>query len=1519
MKYCIVVTTLFLLAAGNSWADNVWWTGGDPVKGGSGNLWNNPQNWDPDGVPDSSDSVWIEGYSASIIPCVIDYSAPDIAWMWMQNYSAAADATLNIESSGALTVNGNCYMANNPARKAVLNINGGNLTVNGDMVIGYQNGTAELHMNDGLLDINSHLYLAFGTWSPAESTIGHIYLDGGEIHVRYHVYIENHDGGGTLEGKIFINDNGRLYIHGNYSGIVQNWITDGKLLYHGSTPEAEIRIDYPVGAETRVSVWTPPSTAYNPDPVDKFEYGATEAILFWTPGQDAVSHDVYFGTNYDDVYNATTGSDEYKGNQATNAYATETLLEGTTYYWRIDEFDGGNIFKGDVWEFTTGKLETWLTFDEGQGAVAHDFSGNNKNGSLQIDPAWSAGRIDTALDLTGTGDYVIVENTNLLMPKAITVSTWLKFQSTSPQFVIYKGGGAWALQKWPANCMQFFCVGLSPNNQVNGTIPVDDGQWHHIAAVYDGSMFSLYVDGQLDASAPATGDPTQYTSHTYNIWLGDAQDSTGYEFDGFMDEVRIYSYALSASQIASLYNNSFDANLAWNFVPFNNVVNLATNVELNWFSGENALSHDVYFGTNFDDVDNSSRELLAGDVDGSGSVDANDLNLVIQHWLDSDELPSGVSYWKFDGDTNDSAGNHHGINHGAQVVSGYENQALNFNPLFQHYVEINDDDTLDITGDLTLSARIYPERGTAFQSIIAKTQGSGATNTPFELSTTNDTLPRLVFGRADASGKETVTSTLDLTLYSWHHIIVRVENNVVDFFVDGFPTGKTGALSKTPTGNDRSLYIGRRDDGLYFDGTIDELRIFNRAVTDEEISNGLVSHITVDINGDGMINFFDYIFIADDRGKRSVFKSNTISNTFNPGQLQGGRTYYWRIDEVTALETHQGQVCQFTTIPLEAWNPTPSADTILYDLNTDLTWLAGTGALSHDIYFGTDYTAVASATTASPEFKINQTSSSYDPGLLALDTPYYWRIDERNGDGVHKGHIWSFEISDEWLFNFHGRLEWTEMITAYALQGLVNRDGAKLFIDTTGGAVHDKTIDKFWLEYLTSVKGFKFAVIDNFRDLIQLAKEKGYINGLAEYDPANIDGGEIAVACNMAAQNSLLPVTQEMLTYTSDGLNAYGTIPCFSGLSVNDIRNTWATQLAAQQYGVTNLLPNSTTDGAFWNQRLARNSTSYDYAIMANCYIMDTGTEEPQRSLTIEVLNHLDPSAPAPIFGDASIENASAGLVSEEGHCVATTTDSANLSFWAHVPYEPNSLKIGRQSSNMVLDPDKFYVVYMCNAAEMQQLINLGNLTNRQSWRDLRRGSVKVGWGITLVAAERFPGLVEYMHDTATSNDSFFCGISGYAAAYPVEMTDAQLQKFAERTELWLQETGLGFIECWGGISVYTNSLDIAEKYKGWAPSVSCFGSHRPSDGPYMDWLADGTPWAGYDDEGQANFTSADPELVTAYLEKLASENNPPFFVGLNGNNVISYAEHGRDNLDPNIFEIVNVEDFVDLMTQAAP
>jgi len=134
--------------------------------------------------------------------------------------------------------------------------------------------------------------------------------------------------------------------------------------------------------------------------------------------------------------------------------------------------------------------------------------------------------------------------------------------------------------------------------------------------------------------------------------------------------------------------------------------------------------------------------------------------------------------------------------------------------------------------------------------------------------------------------------------------------------------------------------------------------------------------------------------------------------TYNPGPLKMAKTYYWRVDEFDAIETHKGDVWSFTTEgAVGSLNPSNGAMDV--KRTSILSWSPGFFAASHQVYFGTDEVAVRNATTASPEYKGSKVlgSESYDPGILAWFTTYYWRIDEVNNvhpDSPWKGPVWSF-------------------------------------------------------------------------------------------------------------------------------------------------------------------------------------------------------------------------------------------------------------------------------------------------------------------------------------------------------------------------------------------------------------------------------------------------------------------------------------------------------------------------------
>jgi hypothetical protein len=126
-------------------------------------------------------------------------------------------------------------------------------------------------------------------------------------------------------------------------------------------------------------VWSftvPPKTAYNPSPANGAAFiDPKAATLTWTGGYGAKLHFVYFGDDYDTVANATSGQ-----LQGLATYNPGPLELDKTYYWRVDESDGFNTYKGNVWSFKTAK--------EGGGIKGQYYNGMNFENLVltRIDP-----------------------------------------------------------------------------------------------------------------------------------------------------------------------------------------------------------------------------------------------------------------------------------------------------------------------------------------------------------------------------------------------------------------------------------------------------------------------------------------------------------------------------------------------------------------------------------------------------------------------------------------------------------------------------------------------------------------------------------------------------------------------------------------------------------------------------------------------------------------------------------------------------------------------------------------------------------------------------------------------------------------------------------------------------------------------------------------------------------------------------------------------------------------------------
>jgi hypothetical protein len=269
-------------------------------------------------------------------------------------------------------------------------------------------------------------------------------------------------------------------------------------------------------------------------------------------------HIVYFGDNFDDVNKEPGGI-----LQETTTYTPGTLELDKVYYWRVDEFDGIVIHKGDIWNFRTlseidPNLIGWWRFDDGSGIIAFDSSGNGNDGTFNGDPQWMPNQFGYALEFDGSGDWLDCgEDPSLQITDAVTVSAWIK---VGTQGVDHKIGGnqdgangGYKLTVYNNNRVEFEIRTSGNlavlNRNVSGGIEIEVDIWYHVTGVYslEDGYIRTYVNGVLDREMSTT-DALGASPGSFKI--GCEPFMTGsYNFNGVMDDIRIYNHALTEGKI----------------------------------------------------------------------------------------------------------------------------------------------------------------------------------------------------------------------------------------------------------------------------------------------------------------------------------------------------------------------------------------------------------------------------------------------------------------------------------------------------------------------------------------------------------------------------------------------------------------------------------------------------------------------------------------------------------------------------------------------------------------------------------------------------------------------------------------------------------------------------------------------------------------------------------------------------------------------------------------------------------
>jgi len=268
-------------------------------------------------------------------------------------------------------------------------------------------------------------------------------------------------------------------------------------------------------------------------------------------------------TDVTGVHSVSTGTDLYIGDNPTWGGRNFEGIIDDIRIWNVARTETEILenFEKELAGTETGLAAYW-NLNEGTGTVVADATSNANDGTLSAmeENDWVASFNNKALQLDGIDDRLGIEDATLLNPTdAITVEAWIKADKW--ENAIHEGT---IIGKQVGDPDRGYCLSVGEGGRAEFTISVDNGwksqktnpvmgigSWYHIAGVYDGSSVKTYINGILQTSVDVTGTHSVSTGTT--LILGDNPTWTGRNFEGTIDEVRIWNVARTETEINDNY------------------------------------------------------------------------------------------------------------------------------------------------------------------------------------------------------------------------------------------------------------------------------------------------------------------------------------------------------------------------------------------------------------------------------------------------------------------------------------------------------------------------------------------------------------------------------------------------------------------------------------------------------------------------------------------------------------------------------------------------------------------------------------------------------------------------------------------------------------------------------------------------------------------------------------------------------------------------------------------------------
>jgi hypothetical protein len=453
------------------------------------------------------------------------------------------------------------------------------------------------------------------------------------------------------------------------------------------------------------------------------------------------------------------------------SYSNAIVALNPVAYWPLEETN-----------LPPGNLATNL------GTVGANYNGFYGSGVTLGVAGALAGSSDTAASFNANADVVVPFGSALSTSAPFSAEVWVQsggnsggacvmsagnFGGTRSGWLIYNNiGGVWTFRLYNQN-------GTSTSLNINGGVA--DGNWHHLVAVFDGTNGSLYIDGALAAGpTAATGfvpDPDS------PLTIG-ARSDGGFQFQGSIDEVAIYTNALSASDISAHYQNGI------NPTPSQTYSSLV-------------LADKPEFYYRLDETIPASTATAAN---------YGNLGAIVNGTYEPGSTPA-------------TAGP-------AGKGFGPASLACSFNPVAGGYVDCTTDPSLDITGPLTVVAWVKgaPADTSRFQSFLGRSDSSWRA----------DLGPENTARIADGGNPDCVGKTF-INDGNWHFFAGVYDGSANTFvYIDGAPdatNAATGGVAGDPAARMVIGGVGDYIPSRLFDGSVAQVAVFTSALTPAQIQS----------------------------------------------------------------------------------------------------------------------------------------------------------------------------------------------------------------------------------------------------------------------------------------------------------------------------------------------------------------------------------------------------------------------------------------------------------------------------------------------------------------------------------------------------------------------------------------------------------------------------------------------------------------------------------------------------------